>query len=71
MLHADPPHPNFWIRRHLVRMILAFTIAVMAVVRIGLNFGLSLEASVVIPLGIAAACISWVYRRYPLLTTAT
>ena len=66
MLRNRPTHRNYWIRRHLVRMILAFTVAVMALVRIGINFGLSLEASVVIPLAIAVPFIAWSYRRYPL-----
>lgn len=70
MLKQRPTERNFWIRRHLVRMILAFTIAVMALVRIGINFGLSLEASVILPLGIAAIAITWIYRRYPLQSTA-
>lgn len=35
MLVRRPDHPNFWIRLHVVRMILAFSIAVMA------PFGLS------------------------------
>lgn len=65
MMRRAPVWPNYWIRRHLVRMILAFTIAVMALVRIGINLGLSLEASVVLPLAVAAACIMWTYRRYP------
>lgn len=67
MLRVRPTQANYWIRRHLVRMILAFTIAVMALVRIGINFGLSLEASVVIPLAIAVPFIAWSYRRYPVL----
>lgn len=65
MLRRAPEWPNYWIRRHLVRMILAFTIAAMALVRIGINVGLSLEASVLLPLAVAAACILWTYRRYP------
>lgn len=56
---------NHCIRRHLARMILAFTIAVMALVRIGTNFGVSLEMTVVLPLTIAFAAIAWVYRKYP------
>lgn len=66
MLRHRPGEPNFWLRRHLVRMILAFTVAVMALVRIGTNFGLSLEASVVLPLMVATIAITWTYRRYPL-----
>lgn len=65
MLAVRPSEPNYWIRRHLVRMILAFTIAFMAIVRIGLPFGLSLEASVILPLAVAAAGILWAYRRFP------
>lgn len=65
MLGSRPSHPNFWLRRHLLRMILAFTVAVMALVRIGISFGLSLEATVVVPLAVAAVVIMWIYRRYP------
>ena len=71
MLANPPAHPNVWLRRHLVRMILAFTIAVMALVRIGLRFGLSLEASVVVPLAVAALAILWIYRRYPVTKRVT
>lgn len=65
MLRVRPESPNYWIRRHLVRMILAFTIGVMAVVRIGIPLGLSLEASVILPLVVALIGIVWVYRRLP------
>lgn len=65
MLLLRPAEPNYWIRRHLVRMILAFTVAVMALVRIGIPFGLSLEASVVLPLMVALLGILWAYRRFP------
>ena len=71
MLANRPAHPNVWLRRHFVRMILAFTIAVMALVRIGLRFGLSLEASVVVPLAVATLAILWVYRRYPVTSRPT
>ncbi|GAA0859034.1 hypothetical protein [Aliiglaciecola litoralis] len=41
---------EFWIQRHLTRIIFAFSIGVMAVVRIGVNFGLTFEMSVILPL---------------------
>jgi hypothetical protein len=66
MLRSPPSHPNAWLRRHLTRMILAFTFAVMAFVRIGTDFGLSLEMTVVLPLAIAAIAIVLVYRNYPI-----
>ena len=65
MLRVRPEAPNYWIRRHLVRMILAFTIGVMAVVRIGIPLGLSLQASVILPLIVALIAIIWMYRRLP------
>lgn len=65
MLQRRPDRPNFWVRRHLTRMILAFTFAIMALVRIGMNLGLSLEMTVVLPLLVAALVIVGVYRRYP------
>lgn len=71
MLRRPLSHRNCWLRRHLVRMILAFTFAVMALVRIGLNFGLSLEASVVVPLVIAAGAILVIYRWYPVPDVGT
>lgn len=58
-------HPYFWLRRHLTRMILAFTFAVMALVRIGLDFGLTIEMTTVGPLLVAGIAIIAVYRRYP------
>lgn len=64
-LRERPTHPNVWIRRHLLRMILAFTFAVMALVRIGVDFGLSFEATVIYPLLLAGIAIAVVYRRYP------
>jgi hypothetical protein len=66
MLRSPPSHPNAWLRRHLTRMILAFTFAVMAFVRIGTDFGLSLEMTVILPLAIAAITIALVYRNYPI-----
>ena len=66
MLRTPPSHPNAWLRRHLIRMILAFTFAVMAFVRIGIDFGLSLEMSVILPLAVAAIAIALVYRNYPI-----
>ncbi len=65
MLRSPPSQPNSWLRRHLTRMILAFTFAVMAFVRIGIDFGLSLEMSVIAPLAIAAIAIALVCRKYP------
>ena len=52
----------YWIKRHFSRMILAFAFGVMALVRIGANFGLSLEMSVVIPLIVAFGVIAYFYR---------
>lgn len=46
-------------------MILAFTFAIMALVRIGLNFGLTIEMATVGPLTVAGIVIMWVYRLYP------
>lgn len=58
-------HPNFRLRRHLTRMILAFAIAAMALARIGLDFGLSIQITTLGPLAIAAGFIVWQYRKYP------
>ncbi|MCK7594846.1 hypothetical protein [Pseudomarimonas salicorniae] len=66
VLRNPDVHRHVWLRRHLTRMILAFTIGVMALVRIGVSFGLTFEASVLGPLAVAAVCILWVRRRYPL-----
>lgn len=54
----------FWIRRHMVRMILAFTFTAMAVVRLGINIGLNLEQTVVFPLLAAWTCIGYCYWKY-------
>ncbi len=58
-------HGNFWIRRHLTRMVLAFTFAAMSVVRIGINFGLTFEQSTVFPLLVAWLVIIFYFKRYP------
>ncbi|MDJ0653840.1 MAG: hypothetical protein QNJ40_06795 [Xanthomonadales bacterium] len=55
---------NYWVRRHLIRMILAFTFAVMALIRIGIQVGLTLEQTVIYPLLAAAVTIFLVCRRY-------
>ncbi|MDX1442849.1 MAG: hypothetical protein R3270_03610 [Gammaproteobacteria bacterium] len=66
MLKRRPVMRNFWLRRHFTRMIFAYTIGVMALVRIGIDFGLSLEMTVILPLLIATGFIAWIYRLYPL-----
>jgi len=71
MLRTPPTHPNAWLRRHFTRMILAFTFAVMALVRIGIDLGLSLETTVIVPLAIATAVIGLVYRSYPVSESTT
>lgn len=53
---------EFWIKRHLTRMIFALSFGVMALVRIGVNFGLSFEMSVVLPL--VGALILVVFYRW-------
>lgn len=62
---------NAWLRRHAVRMVLALTFAIMAVVRIGINFGLTLEQTVVIPLLVAFLICAYFYRRYPIAVPTT
>lgn len=52
----------YWIKRHLTRMIFAFSFGVMALVRIGTNFGLSFEMSVILPL-IGAFVLVVFFRR--------
>lgn len=71
LLRRKERHPNFWLRRHLVRMILAFTFGVMALVRIGVDFGLSIEQATVGPLLLAFAVVYFVYRRYPVRVETT
>jgi hypothetical protein len=41
---------KFWTKRHLTRMIFALSFGVMALVRIGVDFGLTFEMSVILPL---------------------
>ena len=55
---------SYWIRRHLTRMILAFTFTAMAVVRLGINIGLTLEQSVIYPTLAAWICIAYCYKKY-------
>ncbi|SHE92092.1 hypothetical protein SAMN04487965_0951 [Microbulbifer donghaiensis] len=54
----------YWIRRHMTRMILAFTFTAMAVVRLGINVGLTLEQTVIFPTLIAWLCIAYCYKKY-------
>lgn len=65
LLRRKDRHPNFWLRRHLTRMILAFTFAVMALVRIGMDFGLTIEMATAGPLLVAGVVIMWFCKRYP------
>lgn len=53
---------EFWTKRHLTRMIFALSFGVMALVRIGVNFGLNFEMSVVLPL--VGALILVVFYRW-------
>lgn len=55
---------SYWIRRHMIRMILAFTFTAMAVVRLGINIGLTLEQTVIYPILIAWVCIAYCYKKY-------
>ncbi len=62
--YLKTPHPSrqYLIKRHLTRMILAFAFGVMALVRIGIKLGLSLELSVILPL-LAAAILIGLFRK--------
>lgn len=71
MLARRPSARNYWIRRHLIRMIFAFAVAVMALVRIGTDFGLPFAVSVIAPLAVAALGAWYAVRRYPLAVAAT
>lgn len=53
---------DFWLKRHLTRMIFAFSFGVMALVRIGIDFGITFEMSLVLPL-LAALLIILFFRR--------
>lgn len=64
LLRRRPVRAGSWVHRHLARMILAFAIAVMALARIGIRAGLSLEATVVVPLVGALLAIAWMRHRY-------
>ncbi|KUJ84201.1 hypothetical protein AWR36_000340 [Microbulbifer flavimaris] len=55
---------SYWIRRHMIRMILAFTFTAMAVIRLGINIGLTLEQTVVYPILFAWICIAYCYKKY-------
>lgn len=66
LLRRKERHPNFWLRRHFTRMILAYTFGVMALVRIGLDFGLTIEMATIGPLLVAGIVIIWIYRLYPI-----
>lgn len=57
------PSRSYRIKRHLTRMILAFAFGVMALVRIGIKLGLSLELSVILPLFAALVLIVFFRRK--------
>lgn len=56
------PSRKYRIKRHLTRMILAYAFGVMALIRIGIKLGLSLELSVILPL-LAALVLIVIFRR--------
>lgn len=49
----------------MTRMILDFTVKAMAVIRIGINAGLPLEQTVILPTLIAWLSIAYWHRKYP------
>ena len=55
----------YWLNRHMTRMIFAFAFGIMALVRIGIDFGLTFEMSLVIPIVAAAILVSFYRRRIP------
>ncbi|MGJ8664595.1 MAG: hypothetical protein ACSHWU_13140 [Marinicella sp.] len=57
------PSRQLLIKRHLTRMILAFAFGVMALVRIGIKLGLSLELSVILPLLAAGILIAFFRKK--------
>ena len=56
---------NLRVRRHLVRMVFSVLFAVMAVIRIGINFGLTLEQTVIVPTLFSWMVIAYFYTKYP------
>ena len=54
----------YWLNRHMTRMVFAFAFGIMALVRIGIDFGLTFEMSVVIPLMAATLLIMFLRQRF-------
>lgn len=69
ILRRRPLQRNIWIRRHLLRMLFAFTFAVMALIRIGINFGLTLEQTVIYPIIATLPFVWYFYRKFPVERT--
>ena len=63
LLRSRPTQRNVWIRRHLLRMLLAFAFATMALLRIGLKLGVPLVVTVAIPIGLALVASVFFSRR--------
>lgn len=57
-----PVKKTIWVKRHLLRMLLAFAFATMAVLRIGVQVGLPFEATVIVPL-LLALLAAWYFNR--------
>ena len=49
----------------MVRMVFSVLFAVMAVIRIGINFGLTLEQTVIVPTLFGWMVIAYFYTKYP------
>lgn len=63
VMRSRPTEWVAWVRRHLLRMLLAFGFATMALLRLGLDLGLPLFVTVVVPLILAFLLSVYFNRR--------
>ena len=58
-----PTESKVWVKRHLLRMLLAFAFAVRALFSIGVDIGLPFEVAVTAPILLALLAAVWWRRR--------
>jgi len=63
VLRSRPTARVAWVKRHLLRMVLAFGFATMALLRLGLDVGLPLAVTVIVPVVLALLVSLYFTRR--------
>jgi hypothetical protein len=71
VMRSRPMASLAWVKRHLLRMVLAYGFATMALLRIGLDVGLLLAITVIVPVVLALLLSVYFIRRISAGSTAT